>query len=370
MSVRTGLAALVLCGLLLAADSNSLVEAVRKASDLYRQGQQREADRAAAEAITILEAHREPLDFAVASSYNTLGALVYAQGDLERAERFFTKSRDVYLALAGESDPRLATAIYNLAGVHTEKGRYDQAESLYRQALAIREQVLGAADPLLAEVWNDLGFLKIQQKKYSEAETWLEKAAHLWEASQGAEAFAAVALTNLALLRRLQGRFDQSESLYQRALAAEEAKFGAEHPEIATTLLGLSALYRARGNSGKAVETDRRALALLEKTLGDKDPLAQEIRARLAESAGPYQILLVRTKAEADDLRRRLDDGEDFARLAAHYSIDPTGAAGGFLQTRPADLRVELRSRLEALKPGEISAAFPLDRNWAIVRRR
>jgi tetratricopeptide (TPR) repeat protein len=353
-----------------AADSNRLLETVRKAGDLYRQGQQQEADRAAAAAMSMLEAWREPPDFAVASSYNTLGALVYAQGDLERAERYFTRSRDAYLRLAGASDPRLATALYNLAGVNVENGRYAAAESLYRQSLAIREQNLGPADPLLAEVWNDLGFLCIHQKKYQDAGRWLEKAANLWESSSGTEAFAAVALANLALLRRLEGKFEQSESLYQRALKAEEAKFGADHPEMATTLLGLAALYRAQGDINKETATDRRALALLEKTLGEKDPLAVDIRKRLGEAAGEYQILLVRTKAEADELRRKLDAGEKFAELAAHHSIDPSAADGGFLRARPADLRTELRARLEALKPGETSAVFPLDRNWAIVRRR
>ena len=115
---------------------------------------------------------------------------------------------------------------------------------------------------------------------------------------------------NLALVRRLDGHFEQSESLYKRALAAEQAKFGEDHPEISTTLMGLAALYRVQGYRDKAVETDRRALALVEKTVGDKDPLAAEIRARLTEAAGEYQFLLVRTKQEADDLRQRIGAGD------------------------------------------------------------
>jgi tetratricopeptide (TPR) repeat protein len=364
------LALSALPALLYAADSNRLLEAVRQAGDFYRQGQPQEADKFAAEAISILETRPGPPDFAVASSFNNLGSLLYAQGDLDRAERFFTRSRDAYLSLAGASDPRLATALYNLAGVHVEKGRYNAAEPLYRQALAIREQTLGPADPLLAEVWNGLGFLCLQQRKYSEAAAWLEKAANLWQTSPGMEAFAAVALANLARLRRLEGRLDDSESLYQRALAAEETKFGADHPELATTLVSLAALYRSQGNREKALGADRRALALLERSLGEKDPLAVEIRARLRESAGEYQILLVRTQPEADDLRRKIEAGEEFAQLAARYSIDPSASGGGFVQARLADLRPELRARLEALKPGEISSVFPLDRNWAIVRRK
>ena len=364
------LALFVLPALLQAAESNRLLEAVRKAGDLYRQGRQAEADRAAAEAIGLIESRRDPPDFAVASSFNNLGALVYARGDLERAERFFARSRDTYLSLAGSSDPRLATALYNLAGVYVEKGSDAEAEPLYRQALAIREQTLGPADPLLAEVWNDLGFLCLHQRRYREAATWLEKAADLWGSSAGSEAFAGVALANLALVRRLEGNFAESESLYKRALAAEETKFGEDHPEIATTLLSLAALDRAQGNGDKALDADRRALVLLEKTLGEKDPIAIEIRARVGEGAGVYQILLVRTKEESDDLRKKIEGGAEFAKLAARYSIDPSASGGGFLRARLPELRPELRARLSALKPGEVSAVFPLDRNWAIVKRK
>jgi tetratricopeptide (TPR) repeat protein len=365
-----GLAFLVFAALLQAADSNGLLDAVRKAGDLYRLGKQQEADQAAAEAVSMLEARRGPPDFAVASSFNNLGALVYAQGDLERAERFFTRARDAYRSLAGPSDLRLATVLYNLAGVYIEKRLYAAAGPLYHRVLAIREQTLGPADPLLAEVWNGLGFLCLQQKKYKEAATWLEKATNLFESSAGADAFAAVALGNLAMVRRLDGDFEQSESLYQRALASEERHFGQDHPEIATTLLSLSALYRARGNSTKAVEADRRALALIERSLGESDPLAAQIRARLGDAAGEYQILIVGKREEADDLRRRIAAGEEFARLAARHSIDPSASNGGLLGVRTSDLRADLRVRLEALKPGELSTVFPLDGGYAIVKRK
>src|SRR5207249_10620113 len=120
--------------------------------------------------------------------------------------------------------------------VSLERGKYAQAEPLYRGALEIREKALGAADPLLAEVWNDLGFLCLHRRKYKEAEIWLGKAVEVWEKTRSSEAYAAVALCNLALVRRLEGSFDAAESLYSRALAVEEKVFGREHPERAATL--------------------------------------------------------------------------------------------------------------------------------------
>ena len=130
---------------------------------------------------------------------------------------------------------------------------------------------------------NDLGFLYLHQRKYKEAESSLEKALRIWENAAGFEAYAAVALNNIALLRRVQGGFDKAESLYKQAAAIEEKAFGAEHPELATTRMNLAVLYRAWGKNGQALETYRQALAVLEKTVGANDPLAVEIRDKLGE---------------------------------------------------------------------------------------
>jgi tetratricopeptide (TPR) repeat protein len=253
--------------------------------------------------------------------------------------------------------------------VWVEKGKYSEAERLYTQVIAIREQVLGPANPLLAEVWNDLGFLCLQQRRYKDAETWLDKAANAWRAAAGTEAYAAVAQNNLAMLRRLEGNLKQSEALYKHALETEETKFGPEHPEVATTLVNLAALYRIRGEDEAAENADRRALALLEKSLGENDPMALEIRARLKQAGGDFQLLLVRTKEQADELRNKLVAGEQFTQLASRYSIDPSAASGGFVKARLSEIRAELRDNLQPLKLGGISAVFPLDRNWAIVKR-
>ena len=284
------LAALTLATLLslvsAGADTNRFTQAVRQAADYSRKGLQREAEATAAEALSILDSSDGTPHFDVAAGLNTLATLAYAQGDLGRAEELFRRSREAYEMIVGPEDPRLATVLFNLAGVYVEQRKYTQALSLYRQVLAMREKALGSADPLLAEVWNDLGFLCLHLGRYKEAESWLVKAVDVWEKTRGSEAYSAVALENLALLRRIEGRFEAAESLYTRALAVEEKVFGREHPEVATTLMSLAALYRARADAERAVETYRRALALLERTLGAEDPLSVEVRKQLRELAG------------------------------------------------------------------------------------
>jgi tetratricopeptide (TPR) repeat protein len=355
----------------LPAGTNRFAELVREAGVFYRLGQHREAEGKAAEALSLLEKNSSAADLGLAASLNNLASLLYAQGDLDRAGRLFERSRAAYQALAGPDDTRLATVLYNLAGVYVERGRYEQAEPLYQSALRIREKAFGAGHPLSAEVWNNLGFLCLHQGKQKEAEDWLAQALAVWEKSSGTDAtYAALALNNLALLRRLQGGVDAAESLYQRALAIEEKSFGQDHPETATTRMNLAALYRLRGADEQAAQAYRQALAVLEEKVGAQDPLAVEIREQLVQlTAGEYQILVVRTKEEAEELRKRLDAGEDMAVLAAKHSIDPHASNGGRFRARPSELREELRLQLDRLAVGKLSGVFPLVGNWAIIQR-
>jgi tetratricopeptide (TPR) repeat protein len=351
----------------LSADTIRVSEVVRRAVDYQRQGLHREAESAAAEALSMLDRSRSSLDFDGAAGLNDLATLAYAQGELDRAEQLFERSRKAYQALTGPDDPRLASVLYNLAGVYVERGRYEQAEPLYRTSLAIWDKAFGAGHSRQAEVWNNLGFLYLQQGRHKEAEAWLGKALAAWERGTGPSAavHSAVALSNLAMLRRVQGGFDAAESRYKQALAVEEKTFGQDHPEVAATLTSLAALYRAQGRSKLAIETYRRALAVLEKTVGPQDPLAIETRERLNEltltiqTLGEYQILVVRTKEEAEELRRKVEAGGNLGELAARHSIDP----------HASQLRDELRRELDRIAVGQLSAVFPLAGNWAIVKK-
>jgi hypothetical protein len=64
-------------------------------------------------------------------------------------------------------------------------------------------------------------------------------------------------------------------------VAIEQGIFGGEHPEAAATLASLAALYRAQGKNELSVQTYKRALTMIEKTLGAQDPLATEIREQI-----------------------------------------------------------------------------------------
>jgi hypothetical protein len=58
-------------------------------------------------------------------------------------------------------------------------------------------------------------------------------------------------------------KYDQAEPLYKRSLTIRENFFGPEHPEVATSLIGIAELYRKTGRDKEADELEKRASHIL-----------------------------------------------------------------------------------------------------------
>src|SRR5208282_979627 len=65
-----------------------------------------------------------------------------------------------------------------------------------------------------------------------------------------------------------QGKFTEAIPLAQESLRVAEATFGAEHPNVATSLNNLAELFREQGRYAEAEPLYQRALAIREKALG------------------------------------------------------------------------------------------------------
>ena len=364
--------------------SGELATLAGKFGQLYREGRYAEAEKTSEEIISLLAKSGAAKDLDVAA-LNNLGSLAYAQLKYDTAETFYERALQLCEAVAGPGHVDVADVLYNLAGLSVMQGRYERAESLYQRSLKIRQAALGSEDPAAADVLNNLGFLYLRQNKLQLADQALRHALLIWQKHFGSETapLAAVTLNNLAVVRFRQNGFEEAESLYKQALAIEEKFWGKDHPETTTTLRNLGEFCRAQGRRDEAVRIYQRALAMLEKALGPGDALTRETARRLGELSaktedsapagadrlGVYQIIMVRTKSEADHLLERIKKGENFDELALAHSLDPTAPERGYFKAKTGDLREELRSRLERLDEGEVSEVFDLNNNWAIVKK-
>jgi tetratricopeptide (TPR) repeat protein len=88
----------------------------------------------------------------------------------------------------------------------------------------------------------------------------------------------ASSLNNLAALYYDQGKYEQAEPLYKRALAIDEKAYEPDHPDVATDLNNLANLYYNQGRYEQAEPLYQRALAICERALGPDHPKTVLIR--------------------------------------------------------------------------------------------
>ena len=81
------------------------------------------------------------------------------------------------------------------------------------------------------------------------------------------------------------------------------------------------------------------------------------------------RIIVVATADEATRIERQLEDGADFATLAAEWSTEPTASDGGLLgAVDPASLRQELRDALTGVGVGQTTGVVRIPSGFAILK--
>ena len=93
------------------------------------------------------------------------------------------------------------------------------------------------------------------------------------EQSRDTERQQATQLNAQGLTLLQHGRYPDAEMLFKRALAIDEKAQGPEHPDVASILNNLAAVYDDEGRYAEAEPLDKRALAIQEKAWG---PMTQK----------------------------------------------------------------------------------------------
>ena len=192
-----------------------------------------------------------------------------------------------------------------------ELGRYEEARDAAREAISRLQDSGSSMEGRLVNVLGmaevDLGFLK-------EAETSFRRALEISEKALGPDhPDVATGLNNLAALYHAQGRYAEVESLCQRALGMREKALGPDHPDVAQSLNNLAGVYDTQGGRyAEAEPLHQRALGIWEKALGSDHPhvgTSLSNLARLYFAQGRYaeveplcqRVLGIREKAFGPD---------------------------------------------------------------------
>ena len=135
------------------------------------------------------------------------------------------------------------------------------------------------------------------QGRYDEAEPLYKKAVQLKEKILGKEhPDTLVSIGNLALLYRSQGRYGEAEPLLKQVLQLSEKVLGKEHPNTLGAIISLALLYHSQGHYAEAEPLYKQALQLSEKALGKEHPVTLDTQTS-------YAVLMINMRRNAAALR-------------------------------------------------------------------
>jgi tetratricopeptide (TPR) repeat protein len=185
----------------------------------------------------------------------------------------------------GPNSLHLALASADLGDVYDSEGKYAESEASYRKALTIQEARLSPDDADLGRTLNGLGNTLISEGKSADAKQFKIQATAIYEKATPSQTISEGWLLNQrGQARAAEGDYRQAESLYKRAIEADEAQFGADSPKVAESLDFLARLYRDQ--NGFSIEASepifQRILGIRQKTFGQNSVEASETVSDLA----------------------------------------------------------------------------------------
>jgi CHAT domain-containing protein/tetratricopeptide (TPR) repeat protein len=218
---------------------------------------------------------------------------------LEQLQETITKK---YPVLARGYRQVIANRRFRLANIYQALGYFNEAEENHKRALAIREQTLNPNHEDLVVSYNRLGLLYQEQGRMQEAELLFGRALAIVQGSRSilVKRHEADVLNNLGNIYNADRRFAEAEKSFLHALEIEEERYGLDHPEVATIRENLGLTYELQERYGEAESHFKKALAIMEGAYGKNHPAVTISLHNLAmtyKSEGRFD--------EAEDLLRR-----------------------------------------------------------------
>ena len=202
----------------------------------------------------------------VALSLQGLGHLYRLQNRNEEALPLLIRSLSLSEKVLGPEHAELAPNLIEIGNLYKSQKRYAQAEPLLKRALACLEKA-EHLDPNVAgaqtvSVLQSLSFLYQSQGRHAEGQAFAERAVAVSERVFGRDHFLTGAmLVSLALHAVDQGRLDEAERLFTRALPIS-SKEGRDSTSYADNIAGFSMIQVQRQDWAAAYDNMRTASAI------------------------------------------------------------------------------------------------------------
>lgn len=193
---------------------------------------------------------------------NLLAIALHRQGRYEEAAAPLQEA--MAQAKAERRRPSEMVNLYSSIGVNRfERGMVRESENALREGMKYAQKLEMLHHPDTAQALNNLGTLALGCKRYKDAEAMYRQALSVHVDLYGAgDPRTALVQENLARLYKAMGQLHEAESLLERVLATREKSLGSMHPDVARTLVGLSAIRILRNDGTGAERLTTRALRI------------------------------------------------------------------------------------------------------------
>ncbi len=227
-----------------------------------------------------------------------LAELYRAQGRHREAEPLYLRGIAIEEDALGKNHPDVAFSLANLAALYVESSRPQRAIPLLERVLSMREKALGAhhwtavAAHMLADAYAAVGDSERAERLY-------RRSLRLERSARPGHKYAFSILNRLGSLYRSAKRYGDSERTFKESLSFLESTVGPENPNIADTLILLSAVYSEQGLHAEARRHRERAAAIYQERLGpdERTAAAYQLMAESCQALGDG--------AAAESARRR-----------------------------------------------------------------
>ncbi len=260
-----------------------------QALTLLNQGQFKEAQPIARNALSLREKVLDDQHVEVAESLNTLGLVLHQLTELSEAQSVIERSLRIREQKLGPHHRRVSESLTNLGRVLYAKGQFSKARPLLQRGLKIRQDALGTSAPEVGTSLIHLAIVDMQLGDLAKGENEIERAIEILELLRESHPVElAMALNVYGNILKRQGKYAAARSSLEQSLVLREQHLGVSHPHVARTLNRLGTLAAQLGDLPLALSLLQRALQIMENSLGAQNA---EVAGMLNEVGRIYRIM-------------------------------------------------------------------------------
>jgi tetratricopeptide (TPR) repeat protein len=296
-----------------------------RAVELTNQGRNDEAESLYRRA---LEAARDD-DLVRAKITTNLAMLCERQDRYQEAETLFRSALETRRRRLEATNVEVAYALNNLGEVYRLEGRDGEARNLMDAAVRSLRQYHPDA-PGLPVIMSNLAVVEGSFGEFESAEGLLRSSLRFYEniGKQSSREYG-IALTDMADVLVAGRHLDEAQMFFEQAVQTFDQASGSSRRDLASALAGLGELYRRLNRTELALDTEQRALSLLNPS-GDTALRAQILRhlGNIAAGSGNAPASLLYFEQSLAIHEKTLGDGHpSTAALLLDYA-SATGRAG------------------------------------------